>query len=106
MREGGTGARVSGLAQAQLFSSDRVCKPRVAQPPVIQEGFSGVPSGSDGYVGGRGHRVDDDEDVVDDDDDLYYRNLLRRLWRIGILRGWLFIYLSGFRIPSRIVQLL
>ena len=55
MREGGTGVRVSGLAQAQLFSSDRVCKPRVAQPPVIQEGFSGVPSGSDGYVGGRGH---------------------------------------------------
>ena len=33
------GARVSGLVQAQLFSSDRVCKPRVAQPPVIQEGF-------------------------------------------------------------------
>ena len=38
VREGGTGARVSGLAQAQLFFSDRVCKPRVAQPPVIQEG--------------------------------------------------------------------
>ena len=91
MREGGTGARVSGLAQAQLFSSVRVCKPRVAQPPVIQEGFSGVPSGSDGYVGGRGHRMDDDEDVIDDD--LDYRNLLRRLWRIGILRGWLIIYI-------------
>ena len=30
---------MSGLAQAQLFSSDRVCKPRVAQPPVMQEGF-------------------------------------------------------------------
>ena len=104
MREGGTGARVSGLAQAQLFYSDRVCKPRVAQPPVIQEGFSGVPSGSVGYVGGRGHSVDDDED--DDDDDLDYRNLLRRLWRIGILRGWLIIYMSGFRIPSRIVRLL
>ena len=99
MREGGTGARVSGLAQAQLFSSDRVCKPSVAQPPVIQEGFSGVPFGSDGYVGGRGHRVDDD-------DDLDYRNLLRRLWRISILRGWLIIYMSGFRIPSRIVRLL
>ena len=69
MRKGGTGAQVSGLAQAQLFSSDRVCKPRVAQPPVIQEGFSGVPSGSNGYVGARGHCVDDDEDVVDDDDD-------------------------------------
>ena len=101
MREGDTGARVSGLAQAQLFSSDRVCKPRVAQPPVIQEGFSGVPSGSDGSVGGRGHRVDDD-----DDDDLDYRNLLRRFWWIGILRGWLIIYMSGFRIPSRIVWLL
>ena len=87
MREGGTGARVSGLAQAQLFSSDGVCKSRVVQPPVIQEGFSGVPSGSDGYVGGRGHRVDDDEDVIDDDDDLDYRNLLQRLWRIGIWRG-------------------
>ena len=101
MHEGGTGVRVSGLAQAQLFSSDRVCKPRVAQPPVIQEGFSGVSSGSDGYVGGRGHRVDDGEDVVDDD--LDYRNLLRR---IGILHSWLIIYMSGFRIPSRIVRLL
>ena len=49
---------------------------------------------------------DDDEDVVDDDDDLDYRNLLRRLWWIGILCGWLIIYLSGFRIPSRIVRLL
>ena len=106
MREGGTGARVSGLAHAQLFSSDRVCKPRVAQPTVIQEGFSGVPSGSDSYVGGRGHRVADDGDVVDDDVDLDYRNLLWRLWRVGILRGWLIIYLSGFRIPSRIVRLL
>ena len=96
MREGGTGARVSGLGQAQLFSSDRVCKPGVAQPPVIQEGFSGAPSGSDGYVGG----------VDDGDDDLDYRNLLRRLWRIGILSGWLIIYMSGFRIPSRIVRLL
>ena len=97
MREGGTGARVSGLTQAQLFSSNRVCKPRVAQPPVIQEGFSGVPSGSGGYVGGREHRVDDDDDVYDD------RNLLRR---IGILRGWLIIYMCGFRIPSRILRLL
>ena len=96
MREGGTGARVSGLAQAQLFSIDRVCKPRVAQPPVIQEGFSGVPSGSGGYVGGREHRVDDDDD----------RNLLRRLRRIGILRGWLIIYMCGFRIPSQILRLL
>ena len=100
MREGGTGARVSGLAQAQLFSSDRVCKPRVAQPPVIQEGFSGVPSGSGSYVGGREHRVDDDDDVYND------RNLLRRLRRIGILWGWLIIYMCGFRIPSRILRLL
>ena len=46
----------------------------------------------------------DDEDVneVDFDD----RNLLRRLRRIGILRGWWIIYISGFCIPSRIVQLL
>ena len=62
---------MSGLAQAQLFSSDRVCKPRVAQPPVIQEGFfSGVPSGSGGYVDGRELRVDDDDDVYDNDNDL------------------------------------
>ena len=95
---------MSGLAQAQLFSSDRVCKPRVAQLPVIQEGFSGVPSGSGGYVGGREHRVDDDEDV---DDDVYDdRNLLRRLRRIGILRSWLIIYMCDFRIPSRILRLL
>ena len=65
VREGGTGARVSGLAQAQLFSSDRVCKPRVAQPPVIQEGFfSGVPSDSGGYVDGREHHVDDDDLII------------------------------------------
>ena len=106
MREGGTGARVSGLAQAQLFSSDRVCKPRVAQPPVIQESFSGVPSSSGSYIGGREHRVDDDEDVDDDDDVYDNRNLLLRLRRIGILRGWLIIYMCGFRIPSRILRLL
>ena len=100
MSEGGTGTRVSGLAQAQLFSSDRVCKPSVAQPPVIQEGFSGVPSDSGGYVGGREHHADDDDDVYDD------RNLLRRLRRIGILRGWLIIYMCSFRIPSRILRLL
>ena len=95
VREGGTEARVSGLAQAQLFSSDRVCKPRVVQNPVIQEGFSGVPSGSGGYVGGREHRVDDDDvdDVCDDDDVYDDRNLLRRLRRIGILLGWLIIYM-------------
>ena len=69
VREGSTRARVSDLAQAQLFSSDRVHKPRVAQPPVIQEGFSGVPSGSGGNAGGREHCGDDDEDVDDDDND-------------------------------------
>ena len=53
----------------QLFSSDRVYKPRVAQRPVIQEGFSGVPSGSGGNAGGREHRGDDDEDVDDNGDD-------------------------------------
>ena len=48
--------------------------------------------------------MDDDEDVNDvgfDD-----RNLLRRLRRIGILRGWFIIYISGFRIPNRIGRLL
>ena len=45
--------------------------------------------------------MDDDVDVNDVDFD--DRNLLRR---IGILRGWLIIYISGFRIPSRIVRLL
>ena len=70
VREGGTGARVLGLAQAQRFSSDRVYRPRVAQPPGFQEDLSGVPSGSGGNSGGREHRVDDDEDVDDDDDDL------------------------------------
>ena len=48
--------------------------------------------------------MDDDDDVNDDDFDV--RNLLRRRWRIGILRGWLIIDMSGFRIPSRIVWLL
>ena len=48
--------------------------------------------------------MDDDEDVNDVDFD--DRNLLRRLRRIGILRGWLSIYISGFRIPSHIVRLL
>ena len=43
--------------------------------------------------------MDDDEDVKDVDFD--DRNVLRRLRRIGILRGWLIIYISGFRIPSR-----
>ena len=70
VREEGTGARVSGLAQAQRFSSDRVYKPRVVQPPGFQEDLSSVPSGSGGNSGGREHRVDDDEDVDDDDDDL------------------------------------
>ena len=46
----------------------------------------------------------DDEDVNDVDFD--HRNLLRRLRRFGILRGWLIIYLSVFLIPSRIVRLL
>ena len=50
--------------------------------------MSGVPSGSGGYVGGMEHRMDDD--------DVEVRNLLRWLWRIGILRGWLFIVRSGF----------
>ena len=52
-----------------------------------------MPSGSGGYVGGMEHRMDDD-DV--NDDDFEVRNLLRQLWRIGILRGWLIIDRSGF----------
>ena len=66
VHEGGTGARVSGLAQVQRFSSDRVYKPRVAQPPGFQEDLSGVPSGSGGNSGGREHRVDDDDDDLED----------------------------------------
>ena len=38
--------------------------------------------------------MDDDDDA--NDDDFEVRNLLRRLWRIGILRGWLIIDRSGF----------
>ena len=68
--------------------------------------MSVVPSGSGGYVGGREHRMDDDDDDDVNDDDFDVRNLLRRRWRIGILCGWLIIDMSGFRIPSRIVQLL
>ena len=45
--------------------------------------------------------MDDDEDVNDDFDD---RNLLRRLRRLGFLRGWLIIYMCGFRIPSLILR--
>ena len=47
--------------------------------------------------------MDDDEDVNDVDFD--DRNLLRRLRRFGVFRGWLIIYISGFRIPSHIVRL-
>ena len=45
----------------------------------------------------------DDEDVNNVFNDRY---LLRRLRRVGLLRGWLIIYISVFRIPSRIVRLL
>ena len=48
--------------------------------------------------------MDDDDDM--NDDDFNVRNLLRRRWRIGILRSWLIIDMTGFRIPSRIVRLL
>ena len=66
MREGGTGVRVSGLAHAQE-SSNRNFKPRVAQPPPGQEGFTAGPSCSGVQASGREHRgVDDD---VDNDDD-------------------------------------
>ena len=66
MREGGTGARVSGLAHAH-DSSSRDFKSRVAQPPLSQEGFTAGPSGSGTHASGREHRgVDDDEDVYDD----------------------------------------
>ena len=68
--------------------------PRVAQPPVIQEGLSGVPSGSGGYVGGMEYHMDDDDDAHDYDFEV--RNLLWQLWRIGILLGWLIIDRSGF----------
>ena len=48
--------------------------------------------------------MDDDEDVnnvVFND-----RYLLRRLRRVGLLCGWLIIYINVFRIPSRILRLL
>ena len=60
MYEGGTGARVSGLAHAHN-SSSRDFKSRVAQPPLSQEGFTAGPSGSGAHASGREHRgVDDD----------------------------------------------
>ena len=93
VHKGGTRARVSDLAQAQVFSSDRVHKPRVAQPPVIQEGFSSVPSGSGGNAGGREHRGDDDEDVDDDDNDFEDRESVAGLRRMDIFSGWLIIYI-------------
>ena len=69
MREGGTGAWVSGLAHAQE-SNNRNYKPRVAQPPPSQEGFTAGPSCSGAHVSGREHRgVDDDGDDDDDDRD-------------------------------------
>ena len=67
VREGGMGARVSGLAHAQ-DSNSRNFKPRVAQPPLSQEGFTADPSGSGANASGREHRgVDDDEDFEDRD---------------------------------------
>ena len=56
--------------------------------------MSGVPSGNSGYIGGMEHRMVDDDDA--NDDEFEVRNLLRRLWRIGILRVWLIIDRSGF----------
>ena len=80
-----------GLAQAQRFYSDRGSKPRVAQPPLVQEVLSGVPSGSDGNVGGREHRVDDDENV--DDDDFDDRESIAGAPADRRLRGWIdYIY--------------
>ena len=56
--------------------------------------MSGVPSGSGGYIGGMERCMDDDDNA--NDDDFEVRNLLQRLWRIGILRGWLILDRSGF----------
>ena len=69
MREGGTGAQVSGLAHAH-DSSSRDFKSMVAQPPLSQEGFTAGPSGSSAHASGREQRGVDDDDVYDDDDDL------------------------------------
>ena len=66
--EGGTGARASGLAQAQSSDSKSLPKSKLAQPPGYQEGFQGVPSGSGGPRGHREHRMDEN-DYVDDVDD-------------------------------------
>ena len=52
VREGGTGARVSGLALVPE-SSNRIFKPMVAQPPPGQEGFTAGPSCSGVHASGR-----------------------------------------------------
>ena len=70
VREGGTGVRVSGLAHAQE-SNNRNYKPRVAQPPPSQEGFTAGPSCSGAHAIGREHRgVDDDDDDFEDRDSI------------------------------------
>ena len=70
VREGGTGVRVSGLAHAQE-SNNRNYKPRVAQPPPSQEGFTAAPSCSGAHAIGREHRgVDDDDDDFEDRDSI------------------------------------
>ena len=70
--EGGTGARASGLAQAQSSYVTNLPKARVAQPPQFQGGVQDVPSGSGGPRGRREHLFEDDymDDDVDDKEPL------------------------------------
>ena len=51
VREGGTGARVSGLAQAQLFLAVEFVRLVLRNLQFYRRVLSGVPSGSGGYVG-------------------------------------------------------
>ena len=101
--EGGTGARVSGLAHAH-DSISRDFKPRVAQPPLSQEGFTAGPSGSGAHASGREHRgVDDDMD--DDDEDLEDRDSIAGAPGMRILHGLWITFIIGFHIPIRILRL-
>ena len=65
--EGGTGARVSGLAHVH-FDDDSLPNARAAQSPNFQGGNQDIPTGSGGPRGRREFSYEDDG--MDDDDDL------------------------------------
>ena len=71
--EGGTGAQVSGLAQAQGSNVKNLPKAKIVQPPGFKGCFQDVPSGSGGPRGRREHCFEDDymnDDDVDDKESL------------------------------------